>query len=168
MEGKHKPEFISISNSVEGAYKIAQTQGFALLDNTIDDAKMKQALFNSEHAKECGAFVSFEGWVRNHNNARSVNGLTYYGYEQLAINQGKQIIEQAKQKFAIADATAIHRVGELSIGDMAVWIGVVSAHRYPAFEACQWILDTIKDEIPVWKREFYDGGNESLWLSNNC
>lgn len=63
-------------------------------------------------------------------------------------------------------AVAIHRIGDLSIGDMAVWIGVVSHHRYPAFDACRWLLDAIKAEIPVWKQEFYPD-SEPLWLSNN-
>ena len=114
----------------------------------------------------CGAFVCFEGRVRNHNNATSVDRLTYYGYDDLAINQGRAIIEQAKQRFEITHAIAIHRIGALEIGDVAVWVGVVSAHRYPAFDACRWILDTIKADIPVWKQEYYEN-DSSKWLSNN-
>lgn len=145
------------------AYEKAMTDGFALLDKPIDDRRLKKALLNSH----CGALATFEGWVRNHNNARPVSHLTYYGYEQLALNQGKALIDEAKQKFDIEQAIAIHRIGELVIGDMAVWIGVVSAHRYPAFDACRWLLDAIKDSIPVWKQEFYTDSSESLWLSNN-
>ncbi len=151
-----------IKRSVDEAYTVAECDGFALLDIAIDEGRLKAILDNDS----CGAFVSFEGRVRNHNNASSVERLTYYGYEDLAINQGRQIIEEAKRKFEITHAIAIHRIGELDIGDVAVWVGVASSHRYPAFDACRWILDTIKADIPVWKQEYYES-EPSKWLSNN-
>lgn len=151
-----------INRSVDEAYALAQRDGFALLDIAIDEKKLKAMLDDDS----CGAFVSFEGRVRNHNHATSVERLSYYGYEALAINQGRQIIEEAKLKFGITHAIAIHRIGALEIGDIAVWIGVVSAHRYPAFDACRWILDTIKADIPIWKKEYYED-EPSKWLSNN-
>ena len=151
-----------INRSVDEAYALAQRDGFALLDIAIDADRLKAMLDDDS----CGAFTSFEGRVRNHNNATSVERLSYYGYEELAINQGRQIIEEAKQKFEITHAIAIHRIGALEIGDIAVWIGVVSSHRYPAFDACRWILDTIKADIPVWKQEYYED-EDSKWLSNN-
>ncbi|WP_218688814.1 molybdenum cofactor biosynthesis protein MoaE [Psychrobacter sp. BF1] len=153
---------MTIKRSAEQAYALAERDGFALLDIVIDDRRLKALLDDDS----CGAFVSFEGRVRNHNNASRVERLTYYGYEDLAINQGRQIIEEAKRKFAITHAIAIHRIGALDIGDVAVWVGVASAHRYPAFDACRWILDTVKAEIPVWKQEYYDN-QPSKWLSNN-
>ena len=151
-----------INRGIDEAYALAERDGFALLDVAIDERKLREMLDNDS----CGAFVSFEGRVRNHNNATSVERLSYYGYEALAINQGRQIIEEAKQKFDITHAVAIHRIGALEIGDIAVWIGVVSAHRYPAFDACRWLLDTIKADIPVWKQEYYED-ESSKWLSNN-
>ena len=152
----------TISHTVEEIYQLAQTQGFALLDEAIDDQRLKDFLQD----EQCGALATFEGWVRNHNNDSRVTSLTYYGYEKLAINQGKRIIEEAKRLFDIENAVAIHRIGALEIGDMAVWVGVSSKHRYPAFDACKWILDTIKADIPVWKQEFYKD-EPSKWLSNN-
>jgi len=152
----------TISHTVEEVYQLAQTQGFALLDEAIDDQRLKDFLQD----EQCGALATFEGWVRNHNNDSRVTSLTYYGYEKLAINQGKRIIEEAKRLFDIENAVAIHRIGALEIGDMAVWVGVSSKHRYPAFDACKWILDTIKADIPVWKQEFYQD-ESSKWLSNN-
>ena len=152
----------TISHAVEEVYQLAQTQGFALLDEAIDDQRLKDFLQD----EQCGALATFEGWVRNHNNDSRVTSLTYYGYEKLAINQGKRIIEEAKRLFDIENAVAIHRIGALEIGDMAVWVGVSSKHRYPAFDACKWILDTIKADIPVWKQEFYKD-EPSKWLSNN-
>ena len=151
-----------ISHTVEEVYQLAQTQGFALLDEAIDAERLKDFLQD----EQCGALATFEGWVRNHNNDSRVTSLTYYGYEKLAINQGKRIIEEAKRLFDIENAVAIHRIGALEIGDMAVWVGVSSKHRYPAFDACKWILDTIKADIPIWKQEFYQD-ESSKWLSNN-
>ncbi len=153
----------TISLSEEAVYQTAISQGFALLDKPIDDRRLKQALLNAN----CGALATFEGWVRNHNNARPVSHLTYYGYEKLALNQGKKLIDEAYARFDIEQVVAIHRIGELALGDMAVWIGVTAQHRYPAFDACRWLLDAIKADIPVWKQEFYTDSNESLWLSNN-
>lgn len=153
-----------LSLTTAQAYDLAFTQGFALIDIPIDEIQLKQRL----HASNCGALATFEGWVRDHNNARQVSHLTYYGYEQLAHHQGKKLIKEAKAKFDISHAIALHRIGELAIGDMAVWIGVAAAHRYPAFDACRWLLDAIKEQIPVWKQEFYHNKDEpSLWLSNN-
>ena len=152
----------TISHTVEEVYQLAQSQGFALLDEAIDDQRLKDVLQD----EQCGALATFEGWVRNHNNDSRVTSLTYYGYEKLAINQGKWIIEEAKRLFDIENAVAIHRIGALQIGDMAVWVGVSSKHRYPAFDACKWILDTIKADIPIWKQEFYQD-ESSKWLSNN-
>ena len=162
MSSLHKGSSI-ISISENEAYDIAIQQGFALLDKPINDRRLKLALLNDQS----GALATFEGWVRNHNNARPVTKLTYYGYEKLAINQGEKLIAQAKQQFDIINAVAIHRIGDLAIGDMAVWIGVTAHHRYPAFDACRWLLDAIKADIPVWKQEFYADSEESLWLSNN-
>ena len=162
MSSLHKGSSI-ISISENEAYDIAIQQGFALLDKPIDDRRLKLALLNDQS----GALATFEGWVRNHNNARPVTKLTYYGYEKLAINQGEKLITQAKQQFDIINAVAIHRIGDLAIGDMSVWIGVTAHHRYPAFDACRWLLDAIKADIPVWKQEFYADSEESLWLSNN-
>lgn len=162
MSSLHKGSSI-ISISENEAYDIAIQQGFALVDKPINDRRLKLALLNDQS----GALATFEGWVRNHNNARPVTKLTYYGYEKLAINQGEKLITQAKQQFDIINAVAIHRIGDLAIGDMAVWIGVTAHHRYPAFDACRWLLDDIKADIPVWKQEFYADSEESLWLSNN-
>ena len=162
MSSLHKGSSI-ISISGNEAYDIAIEQGFALLDKPINDRRLKLALLNDQS----GALATFEGWVRNHNNARPVTKLTYYGYEKLAINQGEKLITQAKQQFDIINAVAIHRIGDLAIGDMAVWIGVTAHHRYPAFDACRWLLDAIKADIPVWKQEFYANSEESLWLSTN-
>ena len=145
------------------AYDTAIKQGFALLASPIDDHRLKTAL----HHDTCGALVTLEGWVRNHNNTRPVKALHYHAYEQLALAQGAQLAAAAKQQFAIVHALAVHRVGELAIGDMAIWIGITAAHRQPAFAACEWLLNAIKADVAIWKQEFYHDSDAALWLSNN-
>ncbi|MGP1604958.1 MAG: molybdenum cofactor biosynthesis protein MoaE [Moraxella sp.] len=154
---------LTISLPEDTVYAVASESGFALLDKKINSDRLKAMILDNQ----AGALVSFEGLVRNHNNKRPVSCLTYYGYEKLALNQGAKLIVEAKKRFDITHAVAIHRIGELKIGDMAVWIGVSSAHRTAAFLACQWLLDEIKASIPVWKQEFYTDSDDSLWLSNN-
>lgn len=162
MTDKVHSHSMTIKRSVDDVYALVERDGFALLDIDIDENRLKAMLDDDG----CGALAVFEGRVRNHNNDSHVDSLTYYGYEDLAINQGRLIIEEAQERFDIIKAVAIHRIGALEIGDVAVWIGVASAHRYPAFDACRWILDTIKADIPVWKQEYYED-NTSKWLSNN-
>lgn len=116
------------------------------------------------HLDEAGGFCVFEGWVRNRNEGRAVDGLDYESYEPLAVNEGMRIMEEACAQFAISGAVAMHRVGSLKIGDVAVWIGVSAPHRDAAFKACRYIIDEIKLRVPVWKKERYlDGDTE--WIA---
>jgi molybdopterin synthase catalytic subunit len=113
-----------------------------------------------------GAYASFEGWVRNHNEGRDgVLRLEYEGYEQLGIKEGERIIAEALHRFDIRDARCIHRLGQLEIGGLAVWVGVSAAHRDAAFAACRYIIDEVKHRVPIWKKEHYADGN-SGWV--NC
>lgn len=112
-----------------------------------------------------GAYVSFEGWVRDHNEGQSVLLLEYESYEALAKAEGQRILEEAKAQFEIIDAHCVHRVGSLKIGEMAVWVGVTSAHRQAAFEACEYVINQVKHRLPIWKKETYTDGH-SDWV--NC
>ncbi|HKB89934.1 MAG TPA: molybdenum cofactor biosynthesis protein MoaE, partial [Opitutaceae bacterium] len=105
------------------------------------------------------------GWVRDHNEGQAVSALDYEAYGPLAEKEGARILEEAKVKFAILSAICIHRVGTLKIGDMAVWVGVVAAHRGAAFDACRYIIDETKARVPIWKREHYASG-VTEWI--NC
>ena len=110
-----------------------------------------------------GAFASFEGWVRDHNAGRSVQGLRYEAYQVLAESEGARILDQARERFDILDAGCVHRVGDLGIGELAVWVGVTAAHRDAAFGACRFIIDEVKARVPIWKHERYAEG-EAGWL----
>lgn len=128
---------------------------FRLTDKPIDAATLRAELENDA----AGASVTFEGIVRNHNDGRSVLRLEYEAYLALANNEGEEIVRAAREKFDILGATCVHRTGGLAIGDMAVWVGVAAAHRGEAFDACRYIIDTVKHRVPIWKREFYTDGS---------
>lgn len=134
-------------------------QRFRLTESTIDIAPMRQAL----REDRAGAFASFEGWVRDHNDGRDVRGLRYESYVSLAEKEGERILDEALTRFGILDARCVHRIGELAIGDMAVWVGVCAAHRDAAFAACRWIIDEVKARVPIWKHEHYLAGDDA-WL----
>ena len=110
-----------------------------------------------------GAFASFEGWVRDHNEGQAVDGLRYEAYAALAEKEGERILDEALQRFAIVQARCVHRIGDLSIGDLAVWVGVSAAHRGAAFDACRYIIDEVKSRVPIWKQERYRQGGVD-WL----
>lgn len=112
----------------------------------------------------CGGFCVFEGWVRETNEGRAVSGLHYEAYTELALAEGERIIDEAIARYGVADARCVHRVGRLAVGDTAVWIGVVSPHRDEAFRACRYIIDQIKQRLPIWKKEHYVEG-ESSWVA---
>src|SRR5580698_1011787 len=113
----------------------------------------------------CGGFVSFEGWVRDHNEGQEVTRLEYEAFQELAVAEGDRIVAEALKRYPIKHALCIHRVGELTLGDMAVWVGVSSGHRGEAFDACRFIIDEVKHRVPIWKKEHYRNG-DSGWV--NC
>lgn len=110
-----------------------------------------------------GAFASFEGWVRDHNEGRAVQGLHYEAYVALAEKEGERILEEAMGRFDIVEARCVHRIGELRIGELAVWVGVSAAHRGAAFDACRHVIDEVKSRVPIWKQERYREGDAG-WL----
>lgn len=134
---------------------------FSLSSKPLDAEQLKAATENPE----CGALVTFEGWVRNHNEGHAVTSLEYEAYDQLAIAEGNRILEEARDKFGLRQAVCVHRTGHLAIGDIAVWVGVATPHRDAAFKACRYIIDEIKVHVPIWKKEHYVNG-DSGWV--NC
>ena len=133
--------------------------GFRISDTPIDAAALQANLRDPR----AGACASFEGWVRDHNDGRAVDGLRYEAYVALAEAQGAAILAEARQRFDLVDAACVHRIGDLAIGELAVWVGASAAHRGPAFDACRWIIDEVKARVPIWKHERYAGG-QAGWL----
>ena len=132
---------------------------FAISPEPFDIAPLREQLLTNS----AGAYASFEGWVRDHNEGQAVQGLFYESYRALAEAEGERILEEAMQRFDITAAACVHRIGELALGDLAVWVGASAAHRGPAFDACRWIIDEVKSRVPIWKRERYTEG-EQTWL----
>ena len=112
---------------------------------------------------DCGAIATFSGTVRQHNDDRKVIQLHYQSYKTLAVKEGNKILGEAKKQFNIVNALCVHRVGDLNIGETAVWIGVNAGHRDASFNACRYIIDEIKTRVPIWKKEIYVDG-DSGWL----
>ena len=134
---------------------------FRLTNQAIDLEGLRTEL-NSD---EAGAFVSFEGRVRNFNDGKAVLKLEYEAYEALAIKEANKIVKEAADAFPVLGIICVHRVGSLKIGDVAVWVGVLSRHRGEGFDACRYVIDHIKARVPIWKKEYYADGSTS-WV--NC
>ena len=113
----------------------------------------------------CGGYAAFEGWVRDSNDGQRVRGLEYEAFEELAVREGGRIVAEAIARFGVVRAACVHRVGELAVGELAVWVGVSAPHRDEAFRACRHIIDEVKHRLPIWKKEHYVNG-DSGWV--NC
>ncbi|HEV8047205.1 MAG TPA: molybdenum cofactor biosynthesis protein MoaE [Terriglobales bacterium] len=108
-----------------------------------------------------GAAVVFEGVVRDNTRGRRTFYLVYEAYEEMALKQMDGLIEQALQQFPIRAVSIIHRLGRMEIGETSVLIAVASAHRAAAFDACRWLIDTLKRIVPIWKKEHFEDG--AVW-----
>ena len=134
-------------------------RGFALSTEPIDVAALRAALAHDA----AGGVVVFEGVVRDHNSGRAVRGLAYQAYDALAASEGIRIVEEARVRHAVEALVCVHRVGELAIGDVAVFVGASAAHRAAAFDAVRYVIDEVKRRVPIWKKERYSDG-DSEWL----
>ena len=134
---------------------------FTLAAAAIDHEALRARLAHPA----AGALATFEGWVRNHADGRGVRLLEYQVYPELAQAEGERVVAEAQRRFDVIAAHCVHRSGILHIGDIAVWVGVAAAHRAAAFDACRYIIDEVKQRLPIWKRETYAEG-DSGWV--NC
>lgn len=137
---------------------------FYLQNSEIDIHPHRQELIRAD----AGGYCSFEGWVRNHHKGREVSYLEYQSYDSLAIREGELIVQEAINKFSILDARVIHRIGRIDPTELAVWIGVTAVHRAEAFDACRYLIDTIKVRVPIWKHEFYSDGCDEWVYCCGC
>jgi molybdopterin synthase catalytic subunit len=134
---------------------------FRFSRSPIDAAALRAALADPA----CGGFVSFEGWVRDHNEGERVRHLEYEAFEALAVREGERIVAEAVARFGVTRAACEHRLGDLAIGEVAVWVGASAPHRNEAFLAARYIIDEVKHRLPIWKKEHYLSG-DSGWV--NC
>jgi molybdopterin synthase catalytic subunit len=105
--------------------------------------------------------VIFDGVARNHTRGRKTLYLDYEAYEPMALQELHRLAGEALGKFGIRNLALVHRLGRIEIGESSVLIAVYSAHRAAAFDACRWLIDTLKKRVPIWKKEYFEDG--AVW-----
>jgi molybdopterin synthase catalytic subunit len=145
------------SELAPAASTLTATAAIRITRGKIDSQKIADALKRPAD----GACAIFEGIVRDHSRGRQTLYLDYEAYEPMALTQMQHLASQAIQKFRVRDVAIIHRLGRLEIGETSVLIAVASAHRAAAFDACRWLIDTLKQTVPIWKKEYFQDG--AVW-----
>jgi molybdopterin synthase catalytic subunit len=125
-----------------------------IIKNKIESAKVIQSVITPES----GAVNVFIGTTRNHSGGKPVVYLEYEAYEPMAIMKMKEIETEAYKRWDIHEVSIVHRVGKVELGESSVVIAVSSAHRDEAFTASRFIIDRLKEIVPIWKREFFADG----------
>jgi MoaE-MoaD fusion protein len=147
----HDGDEVAILPPVSGG---ASTPHIALVREPIDTATIAREI---KHTTD-GALCIFDGIVRDNTRGRRTLHLDYEAYEAMALQQLHLLRSEAIEHFAIRDVAIVHRLGRLTVGETSVFIAVASAHRGAAFDACRWLIDTLKKTVPIWKLEqFADG-----------
>lgn len=113
-----------------------------------------------------GAVLLFLGTVREQNDGLPVSGMRYDAFDAMATDVLRAIVEEAGERFGLDNVYAVHRAGELAIGEVSVAIAVSSPHRAQAYDASRYVIEQIKQRLPVWKQERYIGG-DSRWLEGH-
>jgi molybdopterin synthase catalytic subunit len=133
---------------------------FEIVSEVIDVARVSAAAADPA----AGAIVTFVGTTRDHNDGRRVIRLEYEAYPEMALEQMRRIGAAMRERWALARIAMVHRVGVVPIGEASVVIAVSSAHRVAAFEACHFAIDRLKEVVPIWKKEHFEGGE--LWIGS--
>jgi molybdopterin synthase catalytic subunit len=136
-----------------------QWQMVAITDRPID---VGQVLAAVQHG-QAGGINLFVGTVRNHAGPRAVIRLEYEAYGPMAERKLREIAEVARERWQLVGYAVVHRTGVLAVGEVAVAIAVSAPHRQATFEACQFMIDTIKQTVPIWKKEVYEDGQS--WVA---
>jgi molybdopterin synthase catalytic subunit len=127
-----------------------------LTDEPIDTAALVARVMRASD----GAYVLFEGVVRNHHDGKEVESITYEAYRPMAEKEIDRIVRDVQQRFAAVAVAVVHRLGFLRVGDASIAIVCASPHRAEAFEACRMMIDRIKQTVPIWKKERGPSGEE--------
>lgn len=135
----------------------------ATVDILITEAPIDTDAVRACAGRDCGAVAEFSGVVRDHNDGQGVDGLHYQCYAEMAEAEARRIAQEAVAEFGVRRVSIVHRVGDLDVGDLAMYVAVTAGHRREAFAAIQAIVDRVKDRVPIWKKERYADG-ERRWL----
>jgi len=122
-----------------------------------------QAVIAAVQADGAGAINVFIGTVRNQTQAKPVTKLDFEAYDSMAVKKMQEIANQAAERWPIQKVAIVHRKGSLQIGEAAVVIAVSTPHRKASFEACEFIIDTLKQVVPIWKKEIFEDG--AIWVA---
>ena len=122
-----------------------------------------QKVIDTASSLNAGAVNVFIGTVRNNAHGKNVVWLEYEAYETMAVSEIRKIIDEAASRFPLLGGAVSHRIGTLRPGETAVVVAVSTPHRKDSFEACQFIIDSLKERVPIWKKEVFEGGEE--WVS---
>lgn len=133
-------------------------------DIILTDEKLNvQACYDYIQSPDCGGIALFVGTVRNQSQQKEVIRLDFSSYKPMAIKEMERIAEYALADFEIVRIAIHHAIGSLNVGDIPVIIAVSSPHRKAAFKACQFAIDTLKERVPIWKKEFFVDGD--VWVN---
>jgi len=135
---------------------------FDLTDGVIDPRTLEAECRTDRD----GAIVTFSGTTRDHNEGAEVLSLSYETYTEMAQRVMCGLFEEAIKRFPITRARVVHRLGEVPVGEASVVVVVASPHRGPAFDACRFLMDRLKNEVPIWKREKLRDGNGERWIGD--
>jgi molybdopterin synthase catalytic subunit len=150
----HDGDEVAILPPVSGGDLSNPTPHIALVREPIDAAAIERSIKSGAD----GALCVFDGIVRDNTRGRRTLHLDYEAYEEMALQQMHLLRAEAIEHFAVRDVAIVHRLGRLTVGETSVFIAVASAHRGAAFDACRWVIDTLKKTVPIWKKEqFVDG-----------
>src|SRR6266567_2719122 len=127
----------------------------------VDEPIAADAIVAAMKAGSDGAVCVFDGIVRDNTRGRQTLYLDYEAYREMALEQMRGLAGEAVTKFGVRDVTLVHRLGRLMVGETSVLVVVASAHRGAAFEACRWLIDTLKKTVPIWKKEHFADG--AIW-----
>jgi len=123
------------------------------------------AVLEAVKSAKSGCVVSFLGTVRDVSEGRSVQRMSIEVYEEMAVKQLSMIRGEALERFGVHEVAVVHRYGDLEVGDNIVFIGVSAGHREEAFRACRYVIDELKERVPLWKKEYT--GDGEVWLEGD-
>lgn len=127
----------------------------------VDDVIAADRIVAEMKAGADGAVCMFDGIVRDNTRGRKTLHLDYEAYREMALEQMATLAAEAVTKYGVRDVAIVHRLGRLVVGETSILIVVSSAHRGAGFDACRWLIDTLKKTVPIWKKEqFVDG---AIW-----
>lgn len=133
-----------------------------ITNQTIDTL----AILNAVNSELAGASVLFVGTTRKFTGEKETQKLDYDCYQEMAIKKMEQLRDEAMQKWPIQECAIVHRVGTVELGEASIAVAVSTPHRVASFESAQWLVDTLKKQVPIWKREIWADGSEE-WVHPN-